>query len=276
MKKSIFTLFFIFFAIFLCGCTPKEELPEKLYEKNAIRIIREIGQDDKIKMTYAFGLNSESFKAFGLLENELKIYKFYFASYLNALAKQYKDKSIEGSTVSSCVYFSDIDAFGFSITFENQKAQSGFYDTKDNEQSGFVLQRHFFTNVYSLKTSFPISTSTLAESFLLPAKLALQETSKESNVSKSVLQNCINFLNETIFIYDFSTSEASLKSESVYFDGEKEHNFFVKKQSEIENPIEFYYVVPNRAVWYICALVFVLASVFISLFVLGRKKIRHL
>ena len=275
MKKSIFTLFFILLVVFSCGCSQKISLPEKLYEKNSIRLIREIETDGQIKMTYTFGINTENFKSKGLSDNAQKVYKFYFASYINALTKQYKDKETKGVEVSSCIYFSDIDAFGFSINFKNQAVQSDFYKSQNDSSSGFILKRHFFTNEYLLETDFPISSQATAQNFLAPTKLALQETAKECEISKDVLEKCKDCLNDTIFIYDFSSNSTQVKSHTTYFDGEKQHNFFAKTLNEIGEPIEFYYITPNRPTWYICALAFVLIGVFTSLLVLKRKKTRH-
>lgn len=257
----------------LCGCSQKNILPQKLYEKNAVRLIREIDKEGQIKMTYAFGTNSDNFKSLGLSENDIKIYKFYFASYINSLSKQYKDKAKENAEVSACIYFSDIDALGFYITFKNSNAQSKFYENASQKESGFKLQKRFFINRYFLKTDFPIHTKESADSFLLPAKLALQQTAQESGALEDVIEDCLSLLKDTIFIYDFSSAELSLKSQTTYFDGEKTHNFFAKNIDEIESPIEFYYTSPNRATWYFCALLVVLIGMSIAFLIQKHKNI---
>ncbi len=273
MKKSIFTLFFVFVVFALCGCSQRDILPQKLYEKNSVRLIREIDKAGQIKMTYAFGTNSENFKNLGLSENDIKVYKFYLASYINALSKQYKDKAKEGVAVSPCIYYSDIDALGFCITFKNSNAQSEFYESTNQKRDGFKLQKRLFINRHILKIDFPIQTKESADSFLFPTKFALQQTAQENSISQTIIDDCLRLLNDTIFIYDFSNEEVSLKSQTTYFDGEKTHNFFATNIDEIETPIEFYYTSPNRAAWYFCALLVVLIGMIIAFSIQKRKNI---
>lgn len=284
MKKTICALFFVFICLFSsfgnCYVAQAEnEYKTNVFEKNAFRVVRRSDENDKILLSYIFPVNEELLKKQKFSDNEIKTLKFYLTTYVNALAKTNKEKETEGASVGSCVYFTDVDGLGFTITFDNLEAQKRYFGVEDqednnkrkNEMSGFFMKK------LEIKTAFPISSTKSAGDLKLICVMAITSWCDDNNISSERKSLALQNLNESLYIYDFSTQENSLKSDVMYQAGEVVHNVFVKTLSDIEsdNQIKFWIVVPNRPVWYMSALVIVLVGMFVVFIFYKKKKIKN-
>lgn len=279
MKKSVYTLFLFVVAILsFCGCTSKNEVENsQINEKNAFRIIRQANNDGQIALTYVFPLNSDYLLALGYDENDVKTYRFYLTTYVNALAQTNKDKITPGTTVGDCVYFSDIDGIGFSIKFENLQAQKDFFNVEDNEESENSSDHNvsgFFIKKIELKTKFPVSSSKSAGDLKMICSMAISSWCNNNEILDAQKSEILKSLDNSIFIYDFSTQQKNLKSDVMYSDEYFYHNVFIKTADEIEenNEIVFWVTYANRPVWYAFAVIIVAVGMVCAYYFLIRKN----
>ncbi len=271
MKKSILSLFLIFICLFVCvGCNESTSQVD-VYQTNAFRIIRQADSDGKIVVSYTFPVNSALFENLGVTESEIKTYKFYLATYINALAQQNRDKAGDGVQVSGCLYFTDVDALGFSITFDSIDAQKEFFDVSDEDSSDSDTSiSGFFVKKMEMTISFPIST-TAAENLKLICSMAIQAWCANAERES---EEFLEILESSNFIYDYASTSSSLKSEVMYDDDDFHHNVFIKSLAEIEenSTITFYVSYINTPIWYLSALVVVIAGMLIAYFVMKNRK----
>ena len=279
MKKSIYTLFLLLVCLLsFGGCGQSSKVDNSLiFETNAFRIVRQATNDGKIALSYIFPLNSSYLSSLGFEEDEIKTYRFYLTTYVNALAQSNREKETEGTAVGVCSYYTDVDGIGFSIQFENLEAQKKFFGVEDDEQAGSSSGRKtsgFFVKKLEMTTTFPVSSSKSAGDLKMICSMAISSWCNNSNISDIQKKEILKSLDETVYIYDFATQEKGLKSELMYQDEYFYHNFFVKTLEDIEqdNNIVFWITYANRPVWYAFALLLVLFGVGTSLAILRIKK----
>ncbi len=279
MKKSIYTLFLLLVCLLsFGGCGQSSKVDNSLiFETNAFRIVRQANNDGQIALSYIFPLNSSYLFSLGFEEDEIKTYRFYLTTYVNALAQSNREKETEGTTVGVCSYYTDVDGIGFSIQFENLEAQKKFFGVEDDEQSSSSSGRKtsgFFIKKLEMTTTFPVSSSKSAGDLKMICSMAISSWCNNSNISDIQKKEILKSLDETVYIYDFATQEKGLKSELMYQDEYFFHNVFVKTLEDIEkdNKIVFWVTYANRPVWYSLAIVIVVVGMLISYFLLVKKR----
>lgn len=248
-------------------------------EKNAFRILRQSNSQGQIALSYVFPLNSQLLSAKGFSEDEIKTYRFYLITYVNALAQTNKEKECDGVEVGNCVYFEDVDGLGFSIKFENIEVQKKFFGVENDDSNQNKENRKvsgFFVKRMELKTTFPVSSKKSAGDIKMICTMAISSWCKDNNISNERKKIVTDLLNSSVFIYDFATTEGVLKSDIMYDDENFHHNVFVKTLEEIEsdNQIVFYVTSVNRPIWYLTALVVVLLGMAIAFLWVKRKKFK--
>jgi len=275
MKKYIYALFLCLCVIGLAGCGSTNHDLTRINEKNAFRLCRQADESGKLAVSYIFPVNSEEYLKMGLQEEEIKLERFFLATYVNALAEQYKKKIIEGVKISPCTYFTDVDGIGFSIIFDNLQIQNKFFGVDDEMEDSKKNQNisGFFFKKLKISTSFPFSVKS-SEDYKTICKMALTSWCKENEKAKQLSEEIFAVLENSIFIYDFASTESKLKSDCLYEDENFVHNVFIKNQNQIkdEPEIEFWVTAPNVPVWYLSALVLVVAGMIVSYFILRNKK----
>lgn len=279
MKKSIYALFLLILSLLsFCGCKNSSEIDKSaIYETNAFRIMRQANSLGQIVLSYIFPLNSAYLSMLGFDEEEVKTYRFYLATYVNALAQNNRERETEGATVGTCAYFADIDGIGFSISFENLEAQKRFFGVEDYEQESVSSKQKisgFFIKKLEISTTFPVSSSKSAGDLKMICVMAISSWCNNDNISETREEEILKNLDEAVYIYDFATQEKGLRSQLTYQDDYFYHNVFIKTLGEIEqdNQIIFWVTYANRPVWYAFALLLVLFGVGTSLAILRIKK----
>ena len=266
MKKSIYILFLLIFSCFLCGCssTTPIEVPQ-----NSFRLIRQTnGQETTL--AYSLPLNSKKMSECGLSAQNLKVFKFYLASYVQALAQQNKDKNVDGVSVSQCTLYSDIDALGFTISFEDNDALQNFFNSSSSDKISPKISG-FFVKKATYKVAFPFSAQS-AETMKKICKMAVEDMAKNENLQD--VSSVLSLYDDSVFVYDFASSEKGLQSEMFYQGKNFYHNVFIKssKQIETEPDISFYATAPNVPIWYLFALLGVTLGMILAYFILKNRK----
>ncbi len=270
MKKSIFTLFLIFCSIFCCvGCQSSQQT--EINQTNAFRIIRQTSSSGEISITYIFPLNTAFFEDMNVADSEIKIYQFYLATYINALAEQYRQKATDGVQVSGCTYFSNVDGIGFSIVFDDLESQKTFFGSDDSENETQISTTGFFVKKMEMTINFPLSTES-AENLKLICSMAIQSWCSNSGLDS---EEYLKILDDSSFIYDYATTSTTLNSDITYDDENFHHNVFIKTLAEIEEDgtITFYTSYINTPIWYLTALLLVIVGMFVAYVVLRNRKI---
>lgn len=253
-----------------------EQVSNILQQKNVFRIERSQNESGEISLSYVFPINSE-FLQQDFQSNEINVWKFYLATYVNALAKANKENEIQGVVVGGCEYFSRTDGFGFSITFDDIETQKKFFKIESDEpdKPSSTKSSGIFIKKIEIETNFPISSKDSADNIMQICTLALDAWAKNNNIESDKKEKFSNYIKQADFVYDFSSSNNKLKSQYMYSD-ENVHNLFIMNVQEIENgdKIKFWLTTPNRPMWYISALIFVLLFVGLMLIkpYLKRKK----
>lgn len=279
MKKTIYALFLMIICLFpVAGCNRETEssgAASLIYQQNAFRIIKQIDSDGKLSLVYVFPVNSKILTEKGFKENEIRTYRFYLTTYVNALAQQNRENVVTGVTVGTSVYFSDVDGIGFSIEFENIDAQKRFFNIEDNgEGSSNTKAKGLFVKTTKIKTSFPVSSAKSAGDLKLVCSMAISSWCSDNSISAEKKNDALQSLSNAVYIYDFANTQYGLKSKIMYQDEKYYHNFFVKTLSEIEqdNEIVFWMTSVNRPLWYMSALFIVLLGVGFAFFALRIKN----
>lgn len=286
MKKSVYILFLITFLM-ICfslnnlgfASAENQNLPSGnavILEKNAFRILRQTNLDGEIVLVYVFPLNSTKMQEIGLSNDEIKTYRFYLTTYVNALSQNSKKKNVDGVCVGNCLYFADIDGVGFAIKFDSPDAQNRFFcvgEDDKNENKSQTKISGFFIKKLTLKTTFPFSEKSASDVKQICA-MAVESWCKDNVVDGEKKNKFLKVFDDSIFVYDFGSQNANLKSSTMYESDGLFHNVFAKDINEIkENPeIEFYVKEVNKPIWYIFVLSFVLIGVIGALFYFKKKK----
>ncbi len=244
-------------------------------EKNAYRIIRCSDADGKIQLTYSFPVNSEKLEELGFSPTEIKTFRFFLTTYVNALAKSLKDEEKQGSSVGGVTYFTDVDALGFTISFDDINAQKEFFGTDQENSSNKNLDTKssgFFVKKTEILSTFAFSKNS-AENFKKICLLSVEAWCKNFEFSETQQTLANQVFDEGVFLYDFATTQNILTSKTMYFDGKFHHNVFVKTFQEIEEnrSISFYFSSINKPVWYLFALLVVFVGMTISYFALKKR-----
>lgn len=265
MKKSVFTLFLLFVVVFLSfGFSTQTQAISQ--PTNAFRICRYQTTKGESSLSYIFPVNSKELSQV-LTEEEMTGYKFYLSMFINALSKSNAQKQVAGVKLENCVYFQDVDGLGFSIIFENSQAQDDFFGSGENSSKSKQQTSGFFMKKVTLETNFPISVAT-ADSLRGICQMALESWSKENDVDQEKKDIVNQIILNAGFIYDFATQEKNLLSEVMYEEGEFNHNYFQKSYSQLssDSKILFWTISPNRPIWYIFALIFVVSGMIVAYF----------
>lgn len=283
MRKSVYTLFLAFFAIvtlFLGSFGANVSFAQSQMEANAFRIIRQADASGKIGLSYVFPVNSAFLKQEGFKENEIKTFRFYLSTYVNALALQNRDKAVQGVSVGGVTYFEDVDGLGFSIVFEDANAQRRFFgnnngEEEDKEQNPSSTSKvsGFFIKKLQMSVAFPISKAG-AEDLKTLCNMAINSWAKDNTVDAAKSAKVSAQLEDALYIYDYATTNADLKSDVMYTDENFYHNVFAKTAEQLESQpnITFFTTYANTPVWYGAALFATLLGMGIAYIILKRKK----
>lgn len=286
MKKSVYILFLITFLMIGFSLNnlgfanaKNQNLPSGnavILEKNAFRILRQTNIDGEIVLAYVFPLNSAKMQEIGFSNDEIKTYRFYLTTYVNALSQSSKKKNVDGVSVGNCLYFADIDGVGFAIKFDSPDAQNRFFGVDEDDKNRNKSQTKisgFFIKKLTLKTNFPFSEKSASDVKQICA-MAVESWCKDNVVDAGKKTKFLEVFDDSIFVYDFGSQNANLKSSTMYKSDGLFHNVFAKDINEIkENPeIEFYVKEVNKPIWYIFVLSFVLIGVIGALFCFKKKK----
>lgn len=280
MKKAIYTLFLLLISVFcLTSCGQASVVSAQIFETNAFRLVRQVSNDGKIGMEYVFPVNSSRLSELGYTATQIATYKFYLTTYVNALAQNNRAKATAGTKVESSQYFSDVDGIGFSIIFDDTEAQNLFFGVQDDGESSKENNYNssgFFIKKTEVKTTFPFSQNSAGDLKML-VLMAMSSWANDQSLSDSQKKEVQQILNDSVFIYDFGSTQTSLKSQLMYDDENFHHNVFIKSFDQLEGTPEivFYTESPNYPVWYLSALVIVIADMTIAFFVVKNKKRRR-
>lgn len=279
MKKFVYILFL--FAIILSSfaenifCAAENE---NVFEKNAIRIVKKIDENGQIMLSYIFPVNSEVLNN-NFSENEISVFKFYLANYVLALSKTFKKKDGEDVYFSNCEYYVDIDGFGFSIIFKNQKTQNDYFGTSQegenvSQNSKNLISEGVFLKKTYIKTTFPVSDLKAAGDLKMVCILSVSSWAKDCEISQEKKQLVLDCLSKTKFVYDFAATQNLLKSECMYQEGKFFHNVFIKSQNDIEkdNTIYFWVSYVDKGLCCLVVVILVLVGVGVSLLILKIRK----
>lgn len=274
MKKSFYALFLMLVVILsFAGCN-KVQNNSSAFETNAFRLARTCDENGKITVTYSFPVNSARFKELGYNDEQIKNYKFYLVMLVNALAQQNKQKIADGVAVSNCIYFENLDSVGFSIIFSDLQAQKDFYssgeENSSSENSSSVKTSGFFMKKVELTTVFPFS-ATSAQDVKKVCEIAIASWQNDNKITD---ENVAKILDNSLFIYEYATTDGKLKSNNYFYDEKYHYNVFVKSFEELKTDtnITFYYSVPNTPIWYLLALVLVVFGMAAAYFIKIRQK----
>ncbi len=276
MKKFVYALFLLL-ACTLYTFGGGQTMADVQPNQNAFRIVRQADSSGKIALSYIFPVNSTHLKSEGFSETEIKTFRFYLSTYVNAVAGQNRDKNVEGVTVSNCIYFTDVDGLGFSIIFDDLAAQKRFFNVEEDEdtkQESNTKITGFFMKKVELFTNFPISSQAAADDLRLVCEFATTSWCKDNNILADKKQAILNNIKQSVFVYDFASTEKTLKSENMSDDENFHHNIFTKTYEQLDGDtqIAFYYIQPNVPIWYASALVVVIVGMSISYLVLKKKE----
>ncbi len=277
MKKSIYALFLCFcVCLTLCGCG--QPVSKQPFETNAFRLVRQTSGTGEIALAYVFPLNSIQLQAQGYTKKQIETYKFYLMTYVNALAQNNRAKQTEGASVCSAQYFTDVDGIGFVISFEDLNAQKKFFGVEDSQSSSAEQKSAgLFMKTTTMTTNFPFS-KTSAGDFKMICLMAISSWANDQNLTEDQKKSAQQILDESVFVYDFSTQQTSLKSDLMYDDENFHHNVFVKTQAQLENDnqITFWTSIPNYPIWYASALVIVVLGMTVAfMWVKIKRKTRE-
>ena len=271
MKKKICTLFLLCICLLcFCGCTKTSDADANLiFEKNAFRIVRKTNNQGEISLSYIFPVNKHKLQALGFSEAEVSVYQFYLTTYVNALAKTNRENNVEGVEVGSCQHYTDIDGIGFSILFEDLRAQKRFFKVEDETENTVQTNRKtsgIFVNKLEIFTIFPVFSKKSAENLKSICTMAAESWCENDNIAKTQKENICQIFENSVFIYDFASQQGFLKSEIMYDDDSFHHNIFIKTAEDIENDnkIVFYVTSINKPLWYILAVIIVVAGMVCS------------
>lgn len=280
MKKTIYTLFllmlFLSFGFASQTSYSYASANNDVFEINAFRLVRQVSSDGRIGMAYIFPVNSAVLSEQGYNVSQIATFKFYLTSYVNTLAKNNKEKAVDGMQVSSAQYYSDVDGIGFSLVFDSLEVQSAFFGTSDSQEDSSSSNQNsygFFIKTTELKTVFPFSQNSAGD-LKMVVLMAMSSWANDQNLTDQEKQNVQQILSDSVFIYDFGSTQTSLKSEIMYEDENFHHNVFIKTFDQLESSpeITFYTQQINYPVWYIFALSFVVVAMAVAYFVLKRRK----
>lgn len=275
MKKTFYTLFLLFLCLCCLPISFAEAQNVDVFEPNAFRIARKAYSNGEISISYIFPLNSKLMKEEGFSEEDVQTFRFYLATYVNALAKSNAENACEGVSVSNCVYFTDVDGMGFSILFPDLNAQKEFFGVKDDSSSEQTQKSSgFFIKKVEFDSIFPISSAKSAGDLKMVNLMAVSSWSNNTGLSQEKKEKLTANFDDSIFIYDFATQSSGLKSEIMYQDENFYHNVFCKSLSEIEeNPsITFWVTSANKPVWCIFALVVVFMGMIVAWLVVKMRR----
>ncbi len=283
MKKLIYTLFLsciFLFPIAITGCGQNtSELQKQIQQENAFRIIRTLNSQGQISLSYIFPVNTKKLAENGFSDEEIKAYKFYLVSYVNALAKSNEQKEVEGVEVSNCAYYTDVDGIGFTINFGNLQAQKKFFNVQDDGNNNDSMNKKYsglFIRRMEIETTFPVSTKDTAEDLIKICTMSMSTWCQNSSIKEAVQTELLKIFDDSVFIYDYATQEKGLKSKTMYEDENFYHNVFIKSVNEIENDnkIVFYIEYINKSLWYLSALIIVVIGMGFALLII-KKRIRQ-
>ena len=274
MKKSIYTLFFVLILVFVC-LTFQSEKSFAQNSKAAFYIMKQTNARGRTNLSYAFPVHSR-FMEQNFSNDEVLKYKFYLIAYVGALRQKYKEKEIDGTSVSEVVYFEDVDCLGFSILFENNKKQKLFFEIPENtiNTDEKIIKKGIFLQKIIFEINFPLKDEESAKDFQSICLIAIDAWAKECNISTESKEKVVQNLQKTDFVYDFSIENGIYFSKNMYKTNGLTHNVFVKSLEEIknDNKIEIYLQTINKANVYLFVTIVTCLGMAVAIIVIKTKE----
>lgn len=228
--------------------------------QNSIKLLR-ITNDESIALSYLFPVNSQCFENVDAISFEG--YKYYLKSTVSILSDRYREngEGVEGVTVTEPKYYTDYDAVGFIIKFDNAEAYQNYFNIEDDDSSVEPKTSGLFIKKTSYDIAFPFSVTT-ADSLITLLKNTVIMWGETFNKDISTI---VSIYDHTTFVYQIVSPSKSLRSENLTESGGVYYNTFERTYAELEEstPITLYSLQINRAMWYLFALVGVVAMVII-------------
>lgn len=225
--------------------------------QNSIKLLR-ITNGEVITLSYLFPVNSQCFENVDSISFEG--YKYYLKSTISILSDRYREngEGVEGVTVTEPKYYTDYDAVGFIIKFDDISAYHDYFNIEDDDSSVEPKTTGLFIKKTSYDIAFPFSVTT-ADSLITLLKNTVIMWGETFNKDISTI---VSIYDHTTFVYQIVSSSKSLRSENLTESGGVYYNTFERTYTELENtPITLYSLQINRAMWYLFALVGVVAMV---------------
>ena len=225
--------------------------------QNSIKLLR-ITNGESITLSYLFPVNSQCFEKVDAISFEG--FKYYLKSTISILSDRYREngEGVEGVTVTEPKYYTDYDAVGFIIKFDDISAYHDYFNIEDDDSSVEPKTTGLFIKKTSYDIAFPFSVTT-ADSLITLLKNTVIMWGETFNKDISTI---VSIYDHTTFVYQIVSSSKSLRSENLTESGGVYYNTFERTYTELENtPITLYSLQINRAMWYLFALVGVVAMV---------------
>lgn len=273
MKKA----FLFIFSLFLLLSFQGNNVAIAESNNNSIRLLR-ISSGQINSFAYLFPINTREFENVEIGSMEIEGFKFFLKSRIDLLQESYKSKAenIEGAEISEVKYYTNYDAIGFEITFQNLTAYNQFFNSEDNtqgdsdtkkEQSGFFVVKTFY------EVTFPFSES-VVETFDLLYNVTLSSWADTFSIDVQKEDYLKQVFENTTYIYQIISSSKQIYSENMTQNGELYYNTFEKTKEDIaENgKIIFWTQSINRGWWYFFALIFTIVGTIFALFYVKIKN----
>ncbi len=254
MKKILLLFFAFVFSLSLSNPTKAES-----YE-NSFKLLK-ITNGNSVSFAYLFPVNSYAFENIDSISYEG--FKYYLKNTVSLLSDGYEEKAegIEGISVSKPNYYSDYDAVGFIIKFDNITAFNEYFEVEDEpitpKKSGVFIRK----STYNI--SFPFSKAS-ADSLISLMKNTVIMWGETFNKDTSMI---VSLYDHSTFIYELVSTSKQARSEKMSESGGLYYNTFERTYEELAEakPITIYYLEINRAVWYLMALILVVVLLIVVL-----------
>lgn len=224
-------------------------------DNNSIRLLR-VTNGESISLSYLFPVNSQCFENVDAISFEG--FKYYLKSTVSLLSDGYRERAVDGVTVTEPVYYADYDAVGFVLKFDSVQAYQTYFeidadDSAEPKTSGVFIKKTTYT------LPFPFST-TSADSLINLLKNTVIMWSETFNKDISTI---VSIYDHTTFVYQMISPYKTIRSENLTNSGGVYYNTFTRNYDELEQPITIYTIQINRAMWYMLALIVVVTAVII-------------
>lgn len=278
MKKAF--LFLTIFVLLFCFPSVSTALAET--NNNSIRLLR-ITSGQYNSFVYLFPINSLEFENVEVGDIEIEGFKYFLKSRIDILSESYKTKAegVEGVNVSDVKYYSEYDAIGFELNFENLSAYNKFFES-DSEDSGDDTKKEqsgFFVTKTSYEVNFPFQVNTV-ETFSLLYSVTLSSWAETFSIDVQKSDYLRQVFENMIYVYEIASTQKGIYSDNMYQSGGIYYNVFEKTKAEISDnaKITFWTQSINKGWWYFFALVLTLIATISALIwikIKNKKKISN-